>query len=107
MRRYWTAPATKRASRYPRYRIIKERYPVAINIKNPETEALIRSTVAITHETQDRAVAIAMRERLARLGGDEKAAIVRRISKQCAPLLGDRRDIDHDAMLYDETGLTR
>jgi antitoxin VapB len=79
---------------------------MGINIKNPETERLIRELAALTGQGQTEAVTIAVREKLAREKAKGLAARLMAIGAKTAPLLRDMPD--HAALLYDDkTGLPK
>jgi antitoxin VapB len=83
---------------------------MGVNIKNPETERLIRQLAERTGEGQTEAVGTAVRERLARLdaaaGRQKRRERMREILDNLAPRLGDMPDID--SYLYDaKTGLPK
>jgi antitoxin VapB len=79
---------------------------VGINIKNPETERLIRELASLIGKGQTEAVTIAVREQLERLRADSVAekriAAMKEIADRTAPLL---KDLDMDEALYGEDGL--
>jgi antitoxin VapB len=82
---------------------------MSLNIKDPEAHRLAQAIAQATGETMTRVVTEALRERYARLerrqgraGVDELRAIAARAAAHVkGPYL------DHDALLYDETGLPR
>jgi antitoxin VapB len=85
---------------------------MAVSIKDPDTDHLIRELASRTGETQVVAVRIAVAERLARL--DQAQASLRRsrrerlraIALDTAPRLADTQEsTDIGALLYDDTGL--
>ncbi|HVY20803.1 MAG TPA: type II toxin-antitoxin system VapB family antitoxin [Bauldia sp.] len=82
---------------------------MGINIKNPETEQLIRELAAKTGKGQTEAVTIAVREALARLERRGLAERLMAIAEQTAPLFKPPYDtIEHGDLLYDkDTGLPR
>lgn len=79
---------------------------MGINIKNPETERLIRELADKTGKGQTEAVTMAVRAALERLDDEattrERFEAMGRIAKQTAPLL---KDFDWDEALYGENGL--
>jgi antitoxin VapB len=79
---------------------------VGINIKNPETERLIKELAAKTGRGQTEAVTIAVQQALERLNKDAEAErryrAMGEIAKRTAPLL---KDFDWDEVLYGENGL--
>jgi len=83
---------------------------MGVNIKNPETERLIRRLAVLAGEGQTEAVTVAVRERLERLNAEKaqksRLARMREIADKMAPLLKDMPD--HGDFLYDkETGLPK
>ena len=84
---------------------------MALNIRNPETEALAETLARLTGETKTQAVTKALRDRLERvrrrLSGRRLADELDEIALHSAslPVLDDR---DADEILgYDESGLPR
>lgn len=82
---------------------------MALNIKDPDTDRLVRSLADATGESITAAVAIAVRERLDRLQGRRAGAdlddAIAEIALRCAALPElDRRSAD-DILGYDEHGL--
>jgi hypothetical protein len=75
---------------------------MGINIKNPETEQLIRELAEKTGKGQTEAVTIAVREALGRLDKRGLAERIMAISRETAPLL---KGFDMDEALYGENGL--
>lgn len=87
---------------------------MSVNIKNDETERLVRELVASTGESVTGAVTVAVRERLARLqsadesGARERARRLHQISADAASRwVEPHRSTDHAALLYDDAGLPR
>jgi antitoxin VapB len=85
---------------------------MSLNIKNGETERIVRELVATTGESVTQAVTVAVRERLERLAhaelADARATRIRSIAKDAAPRWLERyRSVDHADLLYDEKGLPR
>ncbi len=81
---------------------------MGINIKNPETERLIRELAKLTGEGQTEAVTKAVTERLERVQKRSYGRMRRltQIAAEMAPLLKDMPSIDE--YLYDpETGLPK
>lgn len=80
-----------------------------MNIKNPETERLIRELAAVTGEGQTEAVTKAVRERLERVREKGREGIAEKllaIGREMAPYMRDAPDIDD--LLYDpDTGLPK
>jgi hypothetical protein len=79
---------------------------MGINIKNAETERLIREFAAKTGRGPTEAVTIAVREALDRLNGEAEAerisTAISEIAERTAPLL---KDFDMDDALYGPDGL--
>ena len=75
---------------------------MGLNIKNPETERLIRELAAKTGKGQTEAVTEAVRQALARLDRRGLAERLMEIGRETAPLL---KDFDWDEALYGEKGL--
>lgn len=81
---------------------------MGINIKNPETQRLIRELAELTGEGQTEAVTTAVRERLARIRRQGLAERLLAIGRETAPLFKPPYDtIDHADLLYDEKGLPK
>ena len=83
-----------------------ERYPMGLNIKNPETVQLVRELAERTGRGQTEAVTVAVREALRRLKPDAEAErryrAMGEIAERMAPLL---KDFDMDDALYGPDGL--
>ena len=87
---------------------------MSLNIKNPETESLVRQLVAESGENVTRAVTVAVQERLDRLRGEDTGATERRVSR-LREISDDARrrwtepyrSGAHGDLLYDEVGLPR
>ena len=79
---------------------------MGLNIKNPETERLIRELARKTGKGQTEAVTAAVREALERLDADAEAErrykAMGEIAERTAPLL---KDFDMDEALYGPDGL--
>lgn len=79
---------------------------MGINIKNPETERLIRELADLTGEGKTEAVTTAVRERIERLSTETTAEArykaMTEIADRTAPLL---KDFDMEEALYGEDGL--
>ena len=75
---------------------------MSINIKNSETERLIRELAAKTGKGQTEAVTMAVQEALKRAKRKGVAERIMEISRETAPLL---KDLDMDDALYGEDGL--
>jgi antitoxin VapB len=82
---------------------------MGINIKNPETERLIREFAEKTGVGQTEAVTIAVRQALERLNKRGLAERLMAIGRETAPLFKPPYDtIEHGDLLYDkETGLPK
>ncbi|MGN6333858.1 MAG: type II toxin-antitoxin system VapB family antitoxin [Motilibacteraceae bacterium] len=87
---------------------------MALNIKNPRTEQLVRELAAATGESVTAAITIAVEERLKGLSRpDESAAAqraerIRAIARDAAPRWRDPfASMEHGDLLYDEAGLPR
>lgn len=87
---------------------------MSLNIKSGEAERLARALAGTTGETLTRAVTVALRERLDRVGRGrdaevaERAARLRKISADAAQRwVEPYRSDGVDALLYDERGLPR
>lgn len=87
---------------------------MALSIKNPEAENLVRQLTAQTGETATRAIIVALQERLDRLqrlpsdARQAKVARLRRISADAAGRwIEPYRSTAHGELLYDENGLPR
>lgn len=87
------------------------RWKMALNIKNPEADSLVREIAAVTHSSYTEIVVTALREKLAREVGrrrpvrlaDEVARIQSRVAQ--LPVL-DNRSPD-EILGYDEHGVPR
>jgi antitoxin VapB len=85
---------------------------MALNIRNPQAEALAAEVARLTGESKTEAVTVALRERLARL--QQRRAVTRsladdlnEIALHCARLpVQDERPAD-EILGYDERGLPR
>ncbi len=87
---------------------------MSLNIKNAETERLVRRLAAETGESVTSAVTEAVREKLDRLevmsraAAAARAARMRRIAADSAPRWAEPyRSKEHGELLYDEHGLPR
>lgn len=87
---------------------------MALSIKNPEAEQLVRQLTAQTGETVTRAIIVALRERLDRVQqhstevAESKVIRMRRIAADAAGRwVEPYRSADHGDLLYDENGLPR
>ena len=86
---------------------LKHAFSMALNIKDPETDRLVRALAAATGESITEAVAVAVRERLERLEGQRGVDLVAEIDAivgRCAvlPRLDDRSA--EEIIGYDEFG---
>lgn len=79
---------------------------MGINIKNPETERLIRELAEKTGKGQTEAVTIAVQDALERLAEKDRSARIynalTELAEQTAPLM---KDFDMDDALYGPDGL--
>ena len=75
---------------------------MGINIKNPETERLIRELAELTGKGQTEAVTVAVREQLTRLRRKGLAERLLAIGRETAPLM---KGFDMDEAMYGENGL--
>lgn len=86
---------------------------MGMNIRNEETERLVRELAALTGESETAAVTTAVRERLERLrppGGADGMRLQRmkQIAAEAAALIREpHKSIDHGDLLYDEKGLPK
>lgn len=79
---------------------------MALNIKDPSVHQAVKQIAKITGESQARAVATAVNERLARLRSDDLVARLLAIGHKTASRMSpEAKRLDHDALLYDERGL--
>jgi antitoxin VapB len=79
-----------------------------INIKNSETERLIRELAEMTGEGQTEAVTNAVREKIAREKRKGLADRLMTIARGTGPLFKPPFDkIDHGELLYDDKGLPK
>lgn len=84
-------------------------YTMALNIKDPTADRLVRELAATTGESITTAVTVAVRERLERVRGmspvEVRKQAILRIAKEVAamPVLDDRTD--EEILGYDEDGL--
>jgi antitoxin VapB len=84
---------------------------MALSLKDPEADRLAREVAARTGETLTKAIVVALRERLARLGGRNRRRRLRDelkdIGRRCAslPTLDDRPA--DEVVGYDDRGLPR
>ncbi len=84
---------------------------MALNIKNPETERLVRELAAMTKENQTEAITQAVRERIQRLRAGAEPDLAERllaIGRDCAARLKEPwRSAEHGDLLYDDRGLPK
>ena len=82
---------------------------MGINIKNPETERLIRELADLTGQGHTEAVTTAVKEKLERIQRKGLAERLLAIGRETAPLFKEPyRSIEHGDLLYDkETGLPK
>ncbi len=85
---------------------------MGLNIKNPETERLIRELADLTGESLTEAVTASVRERLERhRGTEESAGMADRIDEIAADMRARLPagffDVQHGDLLYGEDGLPR
>jgi antitoxin VapB len=87
---------------------------MSLNIKNQETERLVRQLARVTGENVTRAVTVAVRERLDRVQLNDQAAAtqranqIRQIAQDAARRwLEPYRGTEHGDLLYDSLGLPR
>lgn len=85
---------------------------MSVNVKNAETERLVRELVARTGETVTGAITESVRQRLARLDDTDSDAMAERLHalEELSRDAASRWTIphgatDHGALLYDERGL--
>lgn len=85
---------------------------MALSIKNPEAEQLVRRLTTQTGETTTRAIIVALQERLdrlERLPSDARAARAARLHRISSDAAGrwvePYRSTSHGDLLYDENGL--
>ena len=83
---------------------------MALSIKTEEADRLARELAEATHETLTEAVTVALRERLERVRGRQRADIVSRLDRLTAEYsalpVHDARSAD-EIIGYDATGLPR
>lgn len=83
-----------------------ERYPMALNIKDPAVHQAVKQIAQLTGESQAQAVATAVNERLASLRSDELASRLLSIGQKTASRMNpETKQLDHGALIYDERGL--
>lgn len=85
---------------------------MSLNIENEETCRLAGELARLTGETMTGAIAVALRERLARercrYDADDRVEELLAIGRRCAKLLGPGPSaVEHGDMLYDERGLPK
>lgn len=80
--------------------------PMALNIKDDSVHEAVKRIASITGESQARAVATAVHERLAKLERDELADRLLGIGRKAASRMSpEAKELDHGALLYDDRGL--
>jgi antitoxin VapB len=78
---------------------------LSLNIKNPEAHTLAQQLAELTGESMSAAVTEALRERLARLKRKGVADQLMAIGQDFASRMSEEtRNLDVDALLYDEQG---
>lgn len=86
---------------------------MGLNIKNPETERLIKELAELTGQSQTAAVTEAVRKEIEAVRHSKRkkgalAAELMRIGHEAAALMTEEeRNWDYNAFLYDENGLPR
>ncbi len=84
---------------------------MSLNIKNEETNRLIRELAELTGESMTAAVQESVRERLDRVRHEHSGTLadrLLRIGRDCAEHLSEEnRSVDHGELLYDDEGLPR
>lgn len=84
---------------------------MGLNIKNAETERLVKQLAALTGESLTGAITASVKERLERArakGKVGRAERLRAIARECAGRLEQPyRSIDHADLLYDDRGLPK
>lgn len=87
---------------------------MSLNIKNPETERLTHELAERTGESLTTAITVALQERLARLEGQDEAAVaeraarIRAIAEDAAGRwVEPYKSADHGDLLYDDRGLPK
>ena len=78
---------------------------MALNIKDDAVHEAVKRITSITGESQAQAVAVAVRERLARLEKDELAARLLAIGRKTASRMEADTELDHGRLLDDDRGL--
>lgn len=86
---------------------------MGLNIKNAETERLIKELASLTGQSQTAAVTEAVRKEIKAVRGSKRqkgalAAELMRIGREAAArMTEEERNWDYDAFLYDENGLPK
>ncbi len=84
---------------------------MGMNVKNPETQRLVRELAQLTGESQTKAITEAVRERLKHLHRERSTGLSDRllaIGQDCAPRLKEPfRSAEHGDLLYDDLGVPR
>lgn len=79
---------------------------MALNIKDEAVHDAVRRLSRLTGESQAQAVAVAVRERLARVQQEDLAeGLVTLGRKTAARMTPDTRKLDHGTLLYNDNGL--
>ena len=79
---------------------------MGINIKNEETQRLIRKLAELAGEGQTEAITVAVRERIERLQADANAAErIRAMTEVADKMIPVMQGLDWDDVLYGENGL--
>ena len=77
---------------------------MALNIKDSSVHDAVKRITSITGESQAQAVAVAVRERLARLEKDELAARLLAIGRKTASRMSAETELDHGAPALRRSG---
>jgi len=86
---------------------------MGLNIKNAETERLIKELAELTGKSQTAAVTEAVRKEIEAVRGSKRkkgelAAEIMRIGREAAAhMTEEERNWDYDTFLYDEKGLPK
>ena len=81
---------------------------MGLNIKNPETERLIKELAEVTGQSLTAAVSDAVREKLARERRKGRADRLMEIGRDAAArMTEEERAFNYDDWLYDEFGLPK
>ena len=102
----WCDPLMLNPRRHAgRWYHLGRKVPMALNIKDDAVHEAVKRITSITGESQAQAVAVAVRERLARLEKDELAARLLAIGRKTASRMDADTELDHGRLLYDDRGL--